>query len=67
MLKIINPQGLEKIVDITQDFKQVNYNQIDNFEDDEFNLAYSFPVFANVYHVEVTTFGKQRFLKCSSL
>jgi hypothetical protein len=37
------------------------------FKDDAFNLAYSFPVFANVYHVKVTTFRKQRFLKCNCL
>ncbi len=37
------------------------------FKDDELNLAYLFPVFANVYHVKVTTFAKQRFLKCDCL
>jgi hypothetical protein len=37
------------------------------FKDDELNLAYLFPVFANVYHVKVTTFGKQRFFKCDCL
>jgi hypothetical protein len=42
-------------------------NEPPYFKDDEFNLAYSFPVFANVYHVKVTTFRKQRFLKCNCL
>jgi hypothetical protein len=37
------------------------------FKDDELNLAYLFQVFANVYHVKVTTFGKQWFLKCNCL
>ncbi len=36
------------------------------FKDDELNLAYLFPVFANVYHIKAT-FGKQRFLKCDCL
>jgi|694.fasta_scaffold57145_5 hypothetical protein len=37
------------------------------FKDDEFNIALLFPVFANVYHVKVTQFGDQRFLKCNCL
>jgi hypothetical protein len=32
------------------------------FQDDELNLSYLFPVFANVYNVKVTTFGQQGFL-----
>lgn len=37
------------------------------FKDDEFNLGDRFPVFANVYHVEVTELSSQSFLKCSCL
>ena len=38
-----------------------------NLKDDDFNIALLFPVFANVYHVKVTQFGAQRFLKCNCL
>jgi hypothetical protein len=37
------------------------------FENDEFNLAGLFPIFANVYKVYVTKKGCQSFLKCDCL
>ena len=37
------------------------------FENDEFNLASIFPIFANVYKVYVTKKGCQSFLKCDCL
>ena len=35
MFKIINKEGMEKIVDISTDFRQENFNQIPNYNDYE--------------------------------